>query len=166
MKHFTSIHALFAALLLAAPVTGLSSPESPGGFHGRRLTSGFHGRFFHRGPRFFYGGAPFFWGPAIGFSFYGSPGYYYYDDGPDRPVYRGIPQTGGDSKDIKDARDAGDNLNMEVQNALADQGFYHGPIDGEIGAGSRAAIRAYQSAHGLQANGRIDNALLRSLHID
>ena len=144
-----------AALFLAAPVTGLASPGDHGDFRGRHLTR-FHGRFFHRGPRFFYGGFPFFWGPAIGFSFYGSPGYYY-EDGPDRPTYRGIPpMEAGASND----------LGVDVQRALAHQGYYHGPIDGEIGSGSRAAIRAYESDHGLEVTGRIDNALLRSLHID
>lgn len=105
-----------------------------------------------------------FWGPAIGFSFYGSPGYYYpgyyNEDGPDRPTYRGIPRT------ETDARDAKDDLGVDVQRSLAHQGYYHGPLDGEIGSGSRAAIRAYQSDHGLEPTGRIDSALLRSLHID
>jgi len=167
MKHITSIHALFAALCLAAPVTGFGSSGAPGDFQRRHLTSGFHGRYFHRGPRFFYGGAPFFWGPAIGFSFYGAPGYYYpgsyYGDGPDRPAYRGVPRGETDAKDTNDGKD---DLGMDLQRALASQGYYHGPIDGEIGSGSRAAIRAYQSDHGLEVTGRMDAALLRSLHIE
>jgi len=156
MNYSTSIHTLLAALCLAAPVSGLCAPGSHGDFERRHLTSGFHRRYFHRGRRFFYGGAPFFWGPAIGFSFYGSPGYYY-EDGPDRPTYRGIPPT---------EAGASNDLGVDVQRALAHQGYYHGPIDGEIGSGSRAAIRAYESDHGLEVTGRIDGALLRSLHID
>jgi hypothetical protein len=179
MKHIPSIHALLAALCLAAPVTGFSSPGGHDDVRARHLTSRWHGRYFHRGPRFFYGGAPFFWGPAIGFSFYGAPGYYYpgsyYDDAPDRPTYRGVPGTEPDAKDYKDykdskdardARDAKDDLGVDLQRALTHEGYYHGPIDGDIGSGSRAAIRAYQSDHGLEVTGRIDNALLRSLHID
>ena len=167
MKQITSIHALLAALCLAAPVTGLGSPDSRSDFHGRRhLTSDFHRRFFRRGPRYFYGGAPFFWGPAVGFSFYGAPGYYYpgyYADGPDRPTYRGEPRAEVEARDGKDGK--GD-LASELQRALAQEGYYRGPIDGEIGSGSRAAIRAYQSDHGLEPTGRMDAALLRSLHIE
>ena len=156
MKHFISIH------------------QSE--FGTRHLTSGFRGRFFRRGPRFFYGGAPYFWGPAVGFSFYGAPGYYYpgysYDDDQERPAYRGAPRSESDSKDSKDPKDARepndgkDDLGMDLQRALAHEGYYRGPIDGQIGSGSRAAIRAYQSDHGLEATGRIDGALLRSLHIE
>jgi Putative peptidoglycan binding domain len=166
MKHLASIHALLAALCLAAPVTGLASPDGPGDFHGRYVGPGFHGRYYHRGPRFFYGGAPVFWGPAVGFSFCGSPGYYspgYYDDATDRPTYRGVPHPEADARDAKDAKE---DLGVDVQRSLAQQGYYHGPLDGEIGSGSRAAIRAYQADHGLEATGRIDGALLHSLHID
>jgi hypothetical protein len=161
MKPIDSIHAFLAAILLAAPVTGFSSPGGQSDLRERHLTSGFHGHFFHRGPRFFRGGGPVFWGPAIGFSFYGSPGYYYpgyyNEDGPDRPTYRGSPRMETDVRD---------DLGVDVQRSLAHQGYYHGAFDGEIGSGSRAAIRAYQSDHGLEPTGRIDNALLRSLHID
>jgi hypothetical protein len=165
MKHIASIHALLAALCLAAPVTGLGAPGPQDDFHGRHPGSGYHGRYFHHGHRVFYGGAPVFWGPSIGFSFYGAPAPAYYpgyesQDGPDRPTYRGVQRT------ETDARDARDDLGMDLQRALAHEGYYYGPIDGEIGSGSRAAIRAYQSDHGLEVTGRMDNALLRSLHID
>jgi len=167
MKHLTSIHALLAALCLAAPVASVAAPDGGSDHRERHLTSGFRGRYFHRGPRFFYGGAPFFWGPAVGFSFYGAPGYYYpgyaYDDGPDRPAYRAVPHPEAEARNARDGRDE---LWVDVQRSLADRGYYHGPLDGEIGAGSRAAIRAYQSDHGLEVTGRIDNTLLRSLHID
>lgn len=56
-------------------------------------------------------------------------------------------------------------LAAEVQTALRRRGHYHGPIDGDIGSGSRAAIRAYQRNHGLSVTGRIDSALLRSLRV-
>ena len=38
-----------------------------------------------------------------------------------------------------------------------------GSIDGDIGPGSRSAIRNYQADRGLAPTGRIDSALLRSL---
>ena len=56
-------------------------------------------------------------------------------------------------------------LAVEVQRALRSRGYYGGPIDGEIGAGSQSAIRAYQRERGLGVTGRIDTALLRSLKI-
>ena len=56
-------------------------------------------------------------------------------------------------------------LEAGVQRALRKRGYYSGPLDGDIGPRSRAAIREYQAEHGLEANGRIDDPLLRSLGI-
>jgi len=58
-----------------------------------------------------------------------------------------------------------DSLASDVQRALRSRGYYGGPIDGDIGSGSRSAIRNYQRDHGLGVTGRIDTALLRSLRI-
>jgi peptidoglycan hydrolase-like protein with peptidoglycan-binding domain len=52
-----------------------------------------------------------------------------------------------------------------VQSNLAQLGYYHGPIDGEIGSGSRQAIRAFQAAQGLPVTGMIDPKLLKALRI-
>lgn len=54
-------------------------------------------------------------------------------------------------------------IEADVQLALRRRGYYHGPIDGDLGPGSRAAIRDYQYDRGLAVTGRIDTALLRSL---
>ena len=54
-------------------------------------------------------------------------------------------------------------LEASVQRVLRKRGYYSGPVDGDIGPRSRAAIREYQAEHGLEANGRIDDPLLRSL---
>lgn len=51
----------------------------------------------------------------------------------------------------------------EVQRALARRGYYRGPIDGDIGPGSRAAIARYQADRGMRPTGQIDSRLLRSL---
>ncbi|MDP9291496.1 MAG: peptidoglycan-binding protein [Verrucomicrobiota bacterium] len=56
-------------------------------------------------------------------------------------------------------------IEAQVQLALARRGFYRGPIDGDIGHGSRHAIYDYQRSHRLPATGRIDRYLLRSLGI-
>ena len=58
-----------------------------------------------------------------------------------------------------------DSLAADVQRALKSRGYYYGSVDGLIGSGSRAAIRAYQRDHRMSITGRIDRALLRSLRI-
>jgi peptidoglycan hydrolase-like protein with peptidoglycan-binding domain len=52
-----------------------------------------------------------------------------------------------------------------VQSALSKRGYYRGPIDGVIGAGSRRAIRAFQSDQGLPVTGLIDRKLLTALQL-
>ncbi len=43
----------------------------------------------------------------------------------------------------------------EIQLALRSAGFDSGPPDGRMGARTRAAIRDFQVAHGLQADGKV-----------
>lgn len=54
-------------------------------------------------------------------------------------------------------------IEADVQLALHREGYYRGPIDGDLGPGTRGAIRDYQYDHRLPATGRIDNHLVRSL---
>jgi hypothetical protein len=54
---------------------------------------------------------------------------------------------------------------VAVQDALAQAGYYNGPIDGIIGSGTRSAISNYQYDAGLSVTGMIDNALIDSLGI-
>jgi len=82
--------------------------------------------------------------------------YRYYDGGwliididPAPDVYYGSGSTGS-----------------SVQASLAQQGYYHGPIDGLIGPGTRRAIAHYEVDNGLQVNGIIDGPLLASLRLD
>lgn len=58
-----------------------------------------------------------------------------------------------------------DDLAVDVQHALKRRGYYYGAIDGDVGPGTRGAIRAYQRDRGLSITGRIDTSLLRSLGI-
>ena len=51
----------------------------------------------------------------------------------------------------------------EVQLKLAKLGFYKGEIDGNIGSGSRAAIKAYQEKNGLVPDGFASKSLLNSM---
>jgi peptidoglycan hydrolase-like protein with peptidoglycan-binding domain len=54
---------------------------------------------------------------------------------------------------------------VDVQRELRRRGYYHGPIDGDVGPGTRAAIRAYQNDRGFAVTGRIDRSLLRALGV-
>ena len=62
-------------------------------------------------------------------------------------------------------RERGGSVGSAVQSRLARAGYYRGPIDGDIGPGSRRAIASYQADQGLRVTGRIDNQLLASLGI-
>jgi peptidoglycan hydrolase-like protein with peptidoglycan-binding domain len=94
-----------------------------------------------------YGGWPYYgyYGPPVGVSVGAEPG----------PTYRGARVD-----------DRGDDLSLDVQRALRRDGYYHGEVDGDVGAGTRGAIRQYQYDHRLEVTGRIDRALLHSLGLD
>jgi putative peptidoglycan binding protein len=57
----------------------------------------------------------------------------------------------------------GGSVAAEVQRELADEGYYHGPIDGLIGPMTRSAIAGYQRDHDLTITGTLNNSLLRSM---
>ncbi len=89
-------------------------------------------------------------------------GYYYYDSGfwyPDYYDYYTPSYTYYDTSDYYTS----DNVVFDVQRELRREGYYHGPIDGVIGPGTRGAIAAYQENNGLAPTGRINRALLESL---
>lgn len=52
---------------------------------------------------------------------------------------------------------------QELQQLLANQGFYAGPIDGVYGSATRSAVRAVQQAYGLPVDGVAGPATLRAL---
>jgi peptidoglycan hydrolase-like protein with peptidoglycan-binding domain len=56
-----------------------------------------------------------------------------------------------------------DDVIAEVQQALKDQGFYYGQINGEKNADTTAAIRRYQIRNGLKITGELDNDTLKAL---
>src|SRR6266481_7339447 len=56
-----------------------------------------------------------------------------------------------------------DQMIMNVQQALKDQGFYYGEITGEKNADTIAAIRRYQIRSGLPITGELNDETLRSL---
>ncbi len=42
---------------------------------------------------------------------------------------------------------------LDIQKALKGAGYYHGNVDGKIGPGTEASIRAFQKDNGLESDG-------------
>jgi peptidoglycan hydrolase-like protein with peptidoglycan-binding domain len=53
-----------------------------------------------------------------------------------------------------------------AQEALKEQGYYGGEIDGIAGPITRSAAREYQGDHELEVTGRLDRATLDSLGVE
>jgi hypothetical protein len=101
-----------------------------------------------------YRGRGYYYGPPGVPYYYEAPGVVYYSSRvavPSRYVVRDVYRN--------------DSIDVAVQRALARRGYYHGPIDGDIGPGSRSAIARYQRDRGLLVTGSINSTLLRSLGI-
>lgn len=60
----------------------------------------------------------------------------------------------------------GGSVDVAVQQELANRGYYTGPIDGDVGPGTRNAIVRYQEDNGMVPTGAIDEDLLNSLQIN
>ena len=58
-----------------------------------------------------------------------------------------------------------DNVKL-VQERLAAEGVYAGPLDGEMNAPTAAALRAYQQKHSLPVSGAADPATLKQLQLE
>src|SRR6478672_5965072 len=58
-----------------------------------------------------------------------------------------------------------DQVVESVQQALKDEGFYYGEVNGDMNANVTAAIRRYQIRNGLQVSGELNDETLRSLGI-
>ena len=56
-----------------------------------------------------------------------------------------------------------DQVTMDVQTALQDDGYYTGEIDGLVGPKTRDALGAYQSDHNLEVTSAIDEPTVESL---
>jgi hypothetical protein len=85
-----------------------------------------------------------YWFPAWGYD----PGYsgYVYDG----PIfaYANLPP---------------DQVVVNIQEALQDQGYYGGEIDGQLGQQTRDALAAYQRDHNLELTAAIDEATVQAL---
>jgi hypothetical protein len=85
-----------------------------------------------------------YWYPAWGYD----PYYYYPYDG---PIYTGYATV------------TPDQVIVNVQVALRDQGYYAGAIDGLLGPQTRAALAAFQSNTGLAITSAVDQPTLQTL---
>jgi hypothetical protein len=160
------------------------SPGSHGFSHfgGHRNFAFFHhgfdrdGRFFRlRDGRFFRDRDDFFFRHRffVGFDFaaFGFPGWWYDDWYPYADADYGYPYPNDDEPSAygDDSTLYGtqywSNLAISVQTKLAQQGYYHGSIDGVLGSGSQRAIKEFQAAKGMRVTGRIDPKLLKSLGV-
>ena len=56
------------------------------------------------------------------------------------------------------------NASKSLQQALADLGYYSGPIDGVYSAATIAAVRAFQTSLGVPATGIVDAATVRAIY--
>ncbi len=63
----------------------------------------------------------------------------------------------------KQSTSTGDDLVLQIQRGLKSVGLDSGPLDGVLGAGTRAAIEKYQKQHNLTVDGRATEDLLRQL---
>ena len=100
-------------------------------------------------PIVLYGGGYWFWNNGWWYPAYGCDPYYsrYVYDG---PIYGYGNVAPGD-------------VTSEVQQRLAQQGYYQGPIDGILGPMTRRAIERFQVDHGLAVTAAIDQSTLASL---
>src|SRR5690606_40596384 len=63
----------------------------------------------------------------------------------------------------RDVRPLASAERKELQSLLGRHGYYSGAVDGKIGAGSKKAIRAYQSRIGMVPDGFASTGLLQRL---
>jgi hypothetical protein len=140
------------------------------GFSGQRGFSGRgdHGRFGDRGFRGRGRGFRDLDGDFFDFGFYGIgyPDYYPYNypydysyPNNDYDAYQSV----NNSVDYRPSRS--EDATSAVQFALSKLGYYRGPIDNIIGAGTRRAIRAFQTDQALPVTGLIDRKVLTALQL-
>jgi hypothetical protein len=133
---------------------------------------GGHGGYYHGHSHvnFYFGGFgyPYYGYPYYGYPYYGYPygygyapyGYGYYS----APIanYTYDPQGIYQGRVVRRG-DHQHSIAAQVQEQLAAAGYYHGQIDGVIGAKTRRAIRNYERANNLEVDGRIGDELLSTM---
>ena len=115
---------------------------------------------FHNGSWWVY--APLFWYPSYGYG-YGYD-YYPYDGYSDGAYYEETYAAEPAAYTNQPEHESGSRVS-DIQSALAREGYYDGPIDGQLGNGTRRALRNYQRNHGLEVTGEINQPLIQALRL-
>jgi len=131
--------------------------SSRGGYRGRdRYWNGRYYRWYNNGwvidPYGYYGDYPYDSG-------------YYDNDAPDYTEY-GSSDDASSSMSDGSTSNASLSVPAQVQQELARDRYYQGPIDGILGPATQAAIAAYQRDNGLRVTGTINSHLLDALDLD
>lgn len=107
---------------------------------------------------------PFYYGSYYPYGAYPAD-YPYYSDNPGQPYYGNEGDGSYDDKNPVNGAYTPSNGSIvaQVQRRLAHDGYYQGVIDGKLGPRTFYAIRAYERAHGLPADGHIDRRLLSTM---
>ena len=102
---------------------------------------------------------PYWWDYPYGYYDYSYPYSYYYE-----PDYY---DSGSNDDQYYDQQSytAGlsDSVVAKVQQELAREGYYHGPIDGVLGDATEAALARYQEDHGLSVAGIVTSGTLQAM---
>jgi Putative peptidoglycan binding domain len=155
----------------AAALITLSAPAAYAGFQHRH----FHHSNVVVGVGFGGFGFPG-WGWGYGYPYYGyypyGYGYYpygYYPYGYSTYGYGSYPYSSSYSygyssyRPTYGGRTANTSVVVQVQQRLARAGYYRGRVDGVMGSQTRSAIRAYQRAHNMRADGVISDQFLGTM---
>jgi Putative peptidoglycan binding domain len=161
----------------SGPSIGYSGKGYGGSYGGRGYSSGYHYAFashsgWNHNRSYYWNGRHYGWYGNGWYAFdywpyygYPYPYYGYYDSGPAYTVYGDSDDDSGPN--VNGDSEAGNNAptSVQVQQELSRLGYYHGPVDGIIGAGTRSAIEAYQRDNGLHVTGTINSKLLDALDV-
>jgi hypothetical protein len=143
-----------------APRTTQVTPAYHRGSMGRYGGTGYYRCTRNYGSNRYYGGTRYYYGGGFGYPYYSSYSYWpyayhgsypysYYEDYPYTYSYYNEPAYGYDAS-----------LVAQVQERLADLGYYDGVIDGIMGPQTRAAISAYENTHNIVVDRTISSRLV------
>jgi len=131
--------------------------------------SSFAGRSYGGRPSFAFGGSGYRGGYRGGYGggyrgWYGYGGGYGWGNPYDGGIYYYPSYSYDESPQYSDYGSSNaDSVSVQVQEQLAQTGYYTGPVDGIVGPKTHAAISAFQHDNGLPVTGNIDTGLLKAL---
>jgi hypothetical protein len=95
----------------------------------------------------------------------GPPGAGYYYQRPGVVFYRSLDAVPYSYRRHLGVHSGGGVSGYALQRALARMGYYRGPIDGDIGPGTRRAIMRFEQRNGMPVTGEVSGRLLRALNL-